>query len=335
MTGPSWRRFWLSYVLIGLCGTVFLALVVPNLNLAYVEPPPAFRNGVRRLDANPAVQRLAGAIRDVLGWHYRRPAEPAAARPPLLPAEPPAAVEALRRHFAADRAAEETPSGGATSNDNLRPVRMWGVVVRPAAEAFNKSGKFVQPLRAGTPLDIEELWRTKSGDLALCQAVTEQYTLPNVLVRLRDIDLRQGPLSAVSPREKELRCRLAELTAERDALQTERQRPPPAPDNPHAAAYLEAQNNYSNFWRRVKALEAQREAAEYDERTRLNDELARIKMSGEDVKVGKALEAAKARYQAWAAENAAPAEAEDRRLARLNLEITVLRTQLENLRDEP
>jgi hypothetical protein len=327
----GWSGFLLYYLLTAVVVTALLVAICPRLDLSGIEPPPAVQAFIARLDASPAVQSAARSVRNGFGWRYH-PAPPPAAPPPTETngAPPPETARPWFRPEAAEPAEQPAPA----PSSGVKPVQMWGVVIRPSARVYNRSGKFVQQVKAGTVLDITEIWKTKSGDLILCEAITENRTLPDALVRMRDVDARQGPLVKVPVREKDLRCELAELLAAREDLQS-RRKPAPRPDNPHFAAYTQARQAYSNFWARVQALEAGRENATGAQRSKCIDDLARIKISEEDVKVGKALEAAKARYGEWNAANPAPAGEPDEKADELTLKINALRFQIEGLQHQP
>ena len=200
------------------------------------------------------------------------------------------------------------------------------MVRNSTVKAYNDSGKFLRRLAAGTLVELSEVRPHGDGDLAVCSVDQGGRMVAGVLVRLRDIETRPGPLDAASDTEKELRSRRAMLA---DRLREASSRETAAavdPPNPHADAYRSAKATYEEFWREVTALQRKRDAAQGAEHVRYSDMLRQMK--GDDIRIGKAYEAAKERYDAWQPRPRAGRAEPDPATARMRAELAAIDERL-------
>lgn len=335
MSKINWADFFFDFLASAFLLTATLVVLCPLLDFPGLEPPRPVSALLAQLDASPSAQKAAASVRRAFAWRLRMKA-------PSLPSIqlPPPSLELLMGNDAVEPPvkilAMEPGDAGSKPRTPARPagltlVQNWGVIVSPSAPAYSRTGKYLQRIGAGTLLDISELWQTKSGSMALCNAFVASGLLSDVLIYAGDMDMRPGPLSEVSAREKDLRCQLAELLAQRTenlrgSSKTQRT------DNPHYAAYAQAQADYVQFWKKARDLQARRDSATGDERSRLIDELARLTTSGADVRVGDAFVTARREYNAWNADHpqhasdpsGGPASDLDRRIAALRAELDSL-----------
>jgi tetratricopeptide (TPR) repeat protein len=247
-------------------------------------------------------------------------------------------IDLARKHVAAkqwDKAVEECDAALALDPENpdvakLKRIaeardRRWGCT-RTLAKAYDAvSGKAVQELAPGALVEVSGIRNgSPLGELAICKVITDTNDPPILLVRMRDLDTKMGPLSSASEEEKTLRIRRVRLWAEiarlKDELLQSRLK-----DNPYKKEYDVASAAYNAYWTKVKNLQAKHQASTGDERVRVADEMKRLK--GEDIRIGQALETAKKKMNEWQERNAASPIA-DPKLTALEEELAKLQSQI-------
>ena len=135
-----------------------------------------------------------------------------------------------------------------------------------------------------------------------------------------------GALSGTETRES-LLARRAEIMAQIETLA--QGGGPDRSGNPHADAYEQAKLAYDRYWKKANALQAKWESAEGGDRMRYFDELRSLK--GEDIRVGKAYERAKANYEAWKRQNPEPPSTAISHRALLQSELAKIDRKLDDL----
>jgi hypothetical protein len=229
-----------------------------------------------------------------------------------------------RRGPQAGHAPPDELAKSARSDADVRPAAtavhggFWGVVTTAQARVFNSDGHFLSAVPAGTLVDIVSLKQTRSGKVAEGSVLAGQQTLTEALVRARDLEIVAGQLSAAPREERQLRVRYAELVQRLNELDKG-----PAPDgdseNPFALEFKKAKDDYVQYWRKIHKLQTARDTVTGDERVRYEDELRRLKAM--NLRLSRAYERAKAKYNGWKNDNAQrPGENPERKLLLSELE---------------
>ncbi len=197
----------------------------------------------------------------------------------------------------------------------VAPTRQWGVIKNPGTPVFNRAGKYLRAIEAGTLADIIDIRDTQEGQLAICTLLYQGREVPDVLVMTRDLDLRRGSLDRANPRERDLRVQHAQL-GERIAERENELARQAKSANPHAARYEKARNAYLEFARRAEDLQKKRDAASSADRIKYADQLRMMLGDGQSLR--REYEASKKEYDNWnAARGGRVALPHDTELARL------------------
>ena len=116
------------------------------------------------------------------------------------------------------------------------------------------------------------------------------------MLRMHELDIRPGALSASNPRERELRVRHAQLSVAIDHIRNPVKHEL-SPDNPHSKEYDAARRDYVEYGTEVRELQARHDAAAGDERVEVGDRLRQL--IGTGVELREAYDGAKRKYQEW------------------------------------
>ncbi|MDA0577432.1 MAG: hypothetical protein O3B24_04970, partial [Verrucomicrobia bacterium] len=188
------------------------------------------------------------------------------------------------------------------------------------------TGKFLRNITAGAEVAITGVRDSTAGRMAECRVGTLASADDLVLIRSADLNVYPGALDTVSPIQISRYRLYAKLQGElqtvtKEKTSTERR------DNPHWNAYQSTKANYDTYWQRVKELTENRDKASDDERMKWGDELRRLK--GEDIRIGKAYEAARDQYKAWNAAHPTPVASSSPRAVALQKSLQSLRASLQ------
>jgi hypothetical protein len=182
----------------------------------------------------------------------------------------------------------------------------FAVAAGASIRVYSKEGKHCGDLRAGTLLTVLKTSQGKKsdgGEIAVCRQEDAGTSDPPLLVRTRDLIIRDGSLAQIPPNVSDL------LAAHgRASSQLKRARQDAAQRNPHAAAYKAATAAYKTFAADVKRLTAARDQAEGADRTRYSDELHLMKNQAPELQ--SAYETSKREYEAWKATNQGAADSD-------------------------
>ncbi|MFT5241193.1 MAG: hypothetical protein ACI9OU_000876 [Candidatus Promineifilaceae bacterium] len=177
----------------------------------------------------------------------------------------------------------------------------WGLVKAHEARSFTDKGKPRARIAAGTVLLVFEKKKTSLGACLRC-ATTSSPTL-RFLVFMDDVMQFGG-----NPEDTPLPIRnmlvekataLADIKKlESDAEKAHRK------NNPHYGKYQATKADYVLYWRKVKSLQASRDAVSGNGHVGAEDELRALK--GEDVRIGEAYKSEKTKFDAWVKQNPTP-----------------------------
>ncbi len=175
----------------------------------------------------------------------------------------------------------------------------FAVAAGASIRVYNEDGKHCGDLRAGalvTVLKTSEGNKSSGGDIAVCRQEGAGASDPPLLVRTRDLIIRDGNLAQIPRNVRDL------LAAHgRASSQFKRARQAAAQRNPHAAAYMTATAAHKAFVSDVKRLTAARDQAVGAERIRYSDELHVMKNRAGELQ--SAYETARRKYETWKGAN--------------------------------
>jgi tetratricopeptide (TPR) repeat protein len=206
----------------------------------------------------------------------------------------------------------------------------WAVVKRPEIRAYDMKGMSVASFKSGSIVEISEIRKAADGELAVCRVVDPPFATSPVYMRVVDLNVVNGIYASVSEEEKTLRIRESTLMADIMRL-TASLAESHDKDNPHAAEYQRARARYDAFWKKVNELSAKRDNSTGGERMRAIEELREMK--GEDITVGKALEAAKKKCDEWTKSH--PAQETSPAIESIKADLANVRQQLAALPRAP
>jgi predicted transcriptional regulator len=106
-------------------------------------------------------------------------------------------------------------------------------------------------------------------------------------------------------------------------------------DNPFKQEYDDALAVYNAYWAKEKELLVRHQKATGDERVQLADQLKVMKMKGDDVRVGRALEEAKKKMKEWQAKNISKIPDADPKIDALEERVAELQAKIKALDVEP
>ncbi len=170
----------------------------------------------------------------------------------------------------------------------------FAVAVGASTRCYDAEGKHCGDLVAGSLVTVTETRNSNGGAIAVCLREGAGAADQPLLVRARDLVIRQGDVAQLPPNVRSL---LAEHGRASALLRQKRKQA--AERNPHAADYQETMTSYRAFVADVKRLTAARDKAEGDERTRYADQLQAMKNKAPALR--DAYETSKREYETWKA----------------------------------
>ncbi len=310
-TVVPWNRIARRYLIIALSGSLGIVagtyfLHVTGLDL---EIKPDFL--VER--AGAVVSRVQDVAQDLFRTNRVLNIKTA----PRVPSASPAPVAPRSRASSAPPSHSSAPSPG-----------KWAVVQTAETPTYNREGKFLRMLPAGTLVDVVAIRQTREGEMAVCVVYHHGVSVPDVVMRTRDLDIRPGSVCEANPREKNLRVLRAQTLGQIEARKKELVKAA-IQKNPYYAEYQRAYEEYRAFCRRAEALTRRRDEATGPDRMAYADQLRAMK--GEDSRLKQAFLTAKQRYDDWKKQHAsaAPSGGEsDPQLAALNRKLAEIENEL-------
>ena len=320
-------KFVTRYILIGLFVSVLIIAAAHVLEVtalpAPIKPVDAF------IQTNGILRATSFFLHDNLLWDYASepvieddsqeallPQASSRVDPPaplFPPSTPPARTVRPPVHSPPPAAAKGPP--------------WWGVVIASTAKAYSSSGKFLFRPDPGALFKITDIRKTKSGELAQGYAVTGGHANSKVFVPVGDLTIRAGNLTDLSTTVRDLCVREGRLLGAIDEFERESKKAL-RQDNPHTPEYARTKSAYVAYWKKVKALQAQRDESEGADHVRISDELRALK--GDDIHLGQAYELAKKNYEEWNRTHPV-ASIEPSELATLEQELAEVRTRLDEM----
>lgn len=324
------------YTLLLVAGSAMIVGGVPLLEISIL---PAPLSAVRQwIDSVPALDSAASALRANLSLApVTEPVPPAWPAEPAVPvaspgeapapaaaasAQPEAPVTAAPPAPGEVAVASVPPPGAEAPVSRLvepPPAPRWGVVHGAPCPVYNESGKALGKLSTGSVVEVVEVRNTRSGEFAQCVVLRgTNFGANPVMVRTESLALSTR---AGSEEEQDLWSRRAVLQFQIEKARTDDSAEIRA-DNPHAAEYVAARDDYKEYWKRTKALHAARDVTEGLARQKYEDDLRKIR--SEEFQIRGRYESAKGRYQSWNAAHPPKTQDLERELQRVNRQIEAL-----------
>jgi flagellar biosynthesis GTPase FlhF len=167
----------------------------------------------------------------------------------------------------------------------------------------NSLGKFLRRVEPGVLISIVKTVESNAGRFARGKVLADGETIEDALLPLDALEVFEGSLDALTPRQRRLFSQRAAVEAEikaRKAATGKFLRE----DNPHATAYAQVRDRYVEHLRTARELQARRDRAVGREREQLIAQLQEMRSS--DVEFSQEYAQTKARYEAWNAANPVP-----------------------------
>ena len=187
----------------------------------------------------------------------------------------------------------EISASNQTAPTVLIATTSWGILRKHHVKVYQRDGKYLCRLAAGTIVPVREIIKSQSGDFACCPSVRtgDGDTLVDVLIAQNDLDMYRQP---VAPAIRELCVQAAIMAADVINLKASYESGIRT-DNPFAASYIQTRGKYQDYF--VRAEDLRRKAENPAVRATCLDELRRIRPDG--MRLEKELRRAKEQYETW------------------------------------
>jgi len=302
----EWSRFILLYILTGAVGTVLIAWGTAFVDVGAVRP-------VRPVYDKPADDPLPAV-----------PGTAVTAAAPTCTTVPPPAGRTSSSTDAAPTASSDRETTTAT------PVEQWAVILTPQAKAYDKAGKYLRRLPAGTVLDLSGTLKSGAEELTVGHVFPSAPDAAPVVVRSRDLDLHRGSVKRVSDRERALSIHRAELLAKLQNVQSSSSGQLRR-ENPYVDDLRKTRKAYKDYWNKVNDIKAKWDTSQGEDHIAYGEELRKLK--GQDIRIGMAYEQAQENYDEWNTLHP-PTSRDNARAAALQAELARVKEQLREF-DKP
>lgn len=285
------RSFLTRFILVAVIGTTVIYFVTPELRpyLANVSIRwPALRGGSGPLAGTNEPSLAVTSVPERVVTDRRPPA----------PTVPPGEV---KTGPAADRTSVgSAPIPGAedgtpdSSMDVLSPAApgRWGVVWKADSPAYDRSGKYLGRLGAGTRIDISGDARSGDRVFLLGRILVGVGQGTEVAVSADGVNVITGLYASASVREQDLQLKKARIQAEIEVLKHNDLRT----ENPYADSYDTARRAFQEHWAKAEEI-LEKFNQDGPDRMTYVDQLRRLK--GDEDRVRNALDLAKKAYNDW------------------------------------
>lgn len=290
----TWQGFYSRYSFAVLAGTLVVFFFGP-----FLAESPSFVALASRTGLDP------------LGWFWSGQAQ--SVQVAVEPAVGGRVVEA--RQPAAGVTPAPVSSGG------------WGIVAGVDVPAYSYEGKFLKTLPGLAVIDVAEFRDSTAGELAVCRSTDADPDLKNFVMKVAQLEVGRGALTALPESELALRKKKAALLVEIETVKREMAEGAKA-RNPYYAAYKAARAAHEAFQQKALDLKNKRDAAAGSaERMEYADQLHA--MRGEGTMLYQTYEAESKRFKAWNETNAAGSgQTNDPRLAELSGKLAAVESEL-------
>jgi len=210
------------------------------------------------------------------------------------------------------------------------PDAMWGSVRVADAPLYDRNGRKIREIPAGSLVDVKETRNTASGSVLIGSVHSRSGRFADVILKRNDVELYTGyPLTATSREKRQLASRRGEILA---AISSRRETLEQAASNrnPHQAEYREILRQYKAIIDKSKTLKADYEKATGNKRMELANELRTLK--NEQFSLMPKYQEIKRKKEDWDRANPGSRQdmANDPQIRQLNRQLEQIDQQLQN-----
>ena len=292
------KRFWATYLLTAVIGTVAIYFGAPMIASKLARPTPPVPSSATHptvseiKPARPLFRRIsAAALTSTVG--QTEPRAPGVTHSRDVTNTNTGDLPASTR----EGTVSAVPSYRPPDSDPSAPS--WAILTRQASH-YSTDGKNLGPLPAGTVGEVTRTTTSSRGDFAVCTVDHNGQWKGPVLIGVEYLILFEGPLTAVPTEPLSLLHHYYALKGRIDARSATLQQQH-APGNPHVAAHTRAVNAGTEFTSLAKRRVAAMNAASGPKRSELLDELKQMKF--EQARLNSERQQAEARMKEWDAQN--------------------------------
>ncbi len=223
-------------------------------------------------------QEEASATTDASATEFRPGAAESAARPGIALHTPPQIGTSDRAPAPNGTPLPGTPASPATAErPAYNPDVMWGTVSAADAPLFDKNGRKMREIPAGSLVDVQETRRTASGEVVIGSVRSRQGNFNDVILRRDDVELYVGyPISTASREQLQLVSKRGELLGAIKSRQAALEAAA-SNRNPHQAEYRQILRQYQAINDESKQLKEQYDKATGSKRMELANRLRTLK----------------------------------------------------------
>ncbi len=211
------------------------------------------------------------------------------------------------------------------------PDAMWGAVSTQDAPVYDRNGKKMREIPAGSLVDVQETRSTSSGDLVICSVRSRSGSFKDVILRRDDVELNIGyPISSASKEQMILVSRRGEVLGAIKSRQDELEKAA-SNRNPHQAEFLAVALKYKAIMDESKQLNEQYKKATGARRMELANRLRTLK--NDQFVVMPKYNELKQKRDDWNGQNKNVAQdvANDPQIRQLNQQLEQIDQQLRNV----
>ena len=207
---------------------------------------------------------------------------------------------------------------------------MWGTVRIADAPLYDRNGRKIREIPAGSLVDVKETRNTASGSVLIGSVHSRSGRFADVILKRNDVEIYRGyTLTATSKEKRQLASRRGEILA---AISSRRETLEQAASNrnPHQAEYREILRQYKTLSDKAKALKTDYEKTTGNKRMELANELRTLK--NEQFTLMPKYQEIKRKKQAWDRDNPNTRQdmANDPQIRQLNRQLEQIDQQLQN-----
>jgi len=229
----------------------------------------------RKYSRGQATPPSTGSLAEAPVAEFRPGPEEEAAKPAIALNSPPQAGQPLSPPPSDGTA--PVPETGTAPQPAYNPDAMWGAVSTQDAPLYDKNGKKMREIPAGSLVDVQETRSTPNGEVVIGSVRSRNGNFSGVILKRDHVDLYVGyPMSATSKDQRVLVSRRGEILA---AIKSRQEALEKAASNrnPHQAEFLAVALNYKAIMDEAKQLNEQYKKATGNQRMELGNRLRTLK----------------------------------------------------------
>ncbi len=285
----------------------------------------------RKFSQRQASPPAAGTLTDVPAAEFRPGPEEEVAWPAIALHSPPLAGQPLAPTTSGETAPVPEPEAGTAPQPAYNPDAMWGTVSTQDAPIYDRNGKKMREIPAGSLVDVQETRSTTNGEVVIGSVRSRNGNFDHVILRREHVELYVGyPISATSKEQRVLVSRRGEILG---AIKSRQEALEKAASNrnPHQAEFLAVALKYKAIIDESKQLNEQYKKVTGSQRMELGNRLRTLK-NDQFVMMPKYNEL-KQKRDDWNSQNQNVAQdiANDQQIRQLNQQLEQIDQQLRNI----